>query len=184
MILEEVLTLDIELHTRNTSVDDVFRETVVEKLSRAARFFPQLGSVDVEIIEEPNPRRSEDRFRVELTTSAAGRVIRVESAAPQPEAALDDAVDRFARTLRRWKEKLIDSHRQAPSEADSRRRPVPENPVVRTKQFVMKPLTVEEAAMQMDLLGHDFFFFLNAETDKHSVLYRRRDGRLGLIEPA
>jgi putative sigma-54 modulation protein len=56
--------------------------------------------------------------------------------------------------------------------------------VVRTKQFIMKPMTMEEAVLQMDLVGHDFFFFLNSATDKQSVLYRRRDGRLGLIEPA
>ncbi len=55
---------------------------------------------------------------------------------------------------------------------------------MRTKQFVMKPMSVEEAALQMELLGHDFFFFLNSASDKQSVLYRRRDGRLGLIEPA
>ena len=56
--------------------------------------------------------------------------------------------------------------------------------IVRVKQFVMKPMTPEDAALQMEQLGHNFYFFLNAETDKQSVLYRRRDGRLGLIEPA
>jgi putative sigma-54 modulation protein len=56
--------------------------------------------------------------------------------------------------------------------------------VVRIKQFVMKPMTIDEAALQMELLGHDFYFFLNGASARQSVLYRRRDGRLGLIEPA
>jgi putative sigma-54 modulation protein len=63
-----------------------------------------------------------------------------------------------------------------PAEADSE--------IVRLKQFVMKPMTIDEAILQMELLGHDFFFFHHASTDKNSVLYRRHDGRLGLIEPA
>jgi putative sigma-54 modulation protein len=59
-----------------------------------------------------------------------------------------------------------------------------ETEIVRIKQFVMKPMTVEEAMLQMELVGHDFYFFHNAATGRESVLYRRRDGRLGLIEPA
>lgn len=175
--------MDIKVHGRATSIDSAFREMVEDKLQRAAKVFDHAGDVDVELTEEHNPRRTDDRYRIELTSLTGGRVLRIEASAPTPEAALDDAVDRFTRTMRRFKERLIDSHRRAGapqptddgSDADD---------IVRVKQFVMKPMTIEEATLQMDLLGHDFFFFTNAANDKPGVLYRRRDGRLGLIEPA
>ncbi|MDH4118677.1 MAG: ribosome-associated translation inhibitor RaiA [Acidimicrobiia bacterium] len=174
--------MDVRLHTRNTTIDDRFRTVVEDKVGHAGRVFDHDTTVDVELTEERNPRR--ERFRIELSTSIAGRFLRVASDAPTPEAALDDAIDRFTRQLRRTKERTIDRGRRgAASHADdSVTSDEPE--VVRTKQFVMKPMLIEEAALQMDMVGHDFFFFLNATTHKQSVLYRRRDGRLGLIEPA
>jgi putative sigma-54 modulation protein len=176
--------LDIRVHARGTDLDSSFRAQVEEKLQKAAKIFDHAGDVDVELTQEHNPRRSDDKFRLELTSLTGGRVLRIETAAPTPDAALDDAVDRFTKTLRRHKERVIDSHRKrdvphpddVPAEADSE--------IVRLKQFVMKPMTIDEAILQMELLGHDFFFFHHAATDKNSVLYRRHDGRLGLIEPA
>ena len=176
--------MDVRLHSRNIQIDDGFRNVVEDKVGHAGRVFDHDTRVDVELSEHHNPRRAPERFRIELSSSVAGRFVRIASDASTPEAALDDAVERFTRQLRRMKERVIDSrrkHSQAREEAaDADREP----DVVRTKQFVMKPMTVDEAALQMDLLGHDFFFFLNAGTDKQSVLYRRRDGRLGLIEAA
>lgn len=176
--------MDVRLHTRNTTIDDDFRSVVEDKVGHAGRVFDHHTLVDVELSEQHNPRRAPERFRIELSSSIAGRFVRIASDASTPEAALDDAVERFTRQLRRMKEKTIDSRRQPTPvpEGDAHRSDEPD--VVRTKQFVMKPMTVEEASLQMDLVGHEFFFFLNASTDKQSVLYRRRDGRLGLIEPA
>jgi putative sigma-54 modulation protein len=176
--------VDVRVHTRNTSIDDDFRTIVEDKVGRAGRVFDHDTQVDVEVSEQHNPRRAPERFRIELSSAVAGRFIRIASDAGTPEAALDDAVDRFTRQLRRMKERVIDSRRRPQSHADSDAGDDPDGDIVRTKQFVMKPMTVDEATLQMDLLGHEFFFFLNARTDKQSVLYRRRDGRLGLIEPA
>ena len=107
------------------------------------------------------------------------------SSAPSPEAAVDLGVDRFNLQLKRLKEKLIGKHRKpAPKELSEPSEIESPNEIVRIKQFVMKPMTVEEAVLQMELLGHDFFFFHNDESQRQSVLYRRRDGQLGLIEPA
>lgn len=178
--------MDVQLTARNTTIDDDFREATIDKVTHAGRVFDHSGIVDVVLSEEPNPRRTEDRYRIELSTLVSGRFVRISTAAATPDAALDDAVDRFTRRLRRLKERMIDSHRRpAPvPEEEDRGAPGDEAVVVRTKQFVMKPMSVDEAALQMELLEHEFFFFLNAATDKQSVLYRRRDGRLGLIEPA
>jgi putative sigma-54 modulation protein len=177
--------VEVRLHSRNTTIGDGLHAAVAEKVSHAGRVFDHDTLVDVEVSEASNPRRADQRFRIELTSNVGGRFIRVASDASSPEAALDDAVDRFTRQLRRLKERVIDGRRKGGAGFES---PVPTDDddiaVVRTKRFVMKPMTVDEAGLQMDLLGHEFFFFLSASTDKHTVLYRRRDGGLGMIEPA
>ncbi len=178
--------MQVRLHTRNVSVDERFREMVTSKVGNATRFFDNVGDADVEVNEEQNPRRSQERFRIEVTALAAGQTVRVESAAVSPEAALDQAVDKLEQQLRRLKTRLIQRSRQpktplpsaVPTDADD------EPEIVRVKQFIMKPMNTEEAVLQLEMLGHDFFFFRNAESDLPSVLYRRRDGAYGLIEPA
>lgn len=185
--------MEIVVHGHNTDLSGVDRGEVESRVAHVGRVFEQaVEKIDVELSEEANPRRDEDRFRVELTAAVAGRVVRIEAGAASAESALDDAVDRLTRRVRRLKGRLIDRNRRSeepvlvddggPAPADDEA-PVSDE-IVRVKQFVMKPMTVEEASLQMEMLGHSFFFFHNAATDQHSVLYRRRDGRLGLIEPA
>lgn len=178
--------MEVIVHGRNLHVDQEMHGEVIERVEHAGRVFDQaVDRVDVEISEESNPRLAHERFGVELTAGVSGRVVRIEAAAATVESALDDAVDRLTRQLRRLKEKLIDRNRRSETQM-----PTPElmpeeaEEIVRVKQFVMKPMTLEEATLQMDMLGHSFFFFTNAATDRPSVLYRRRDGRLGLIEPS
>ncbi len=178
--------MEVRLHARNTDVDDQFRQAVAEKIGRAAKVFDGLGDVDVELSQERNPRLTQARYHLEVTAAANGRIVRITSDASTPEAALDEAADRFTRRLRRLKERLIDRNRRAAAKPTA---PEPaatgeEPEIVRVKQFVMKPMTLEEAALQMEMLGHDFFFFRNVASDDFNVLYRRKDGRLGLIEPA
>lgn len=176
--------MEIIVHGRNTDLAEGDRANVEERVSHALRVFDQaVERVDVELAEERNPQREADRARVELTTSVAGRVVRIEAGAPTLEAALDNATERLTRQLRRLKERLIDRTRKTEI-PDAPPEPADTDEIVRVKQFVMKPMTIEEAALQMDMLDHSFFFFRNAATDLHSVLYRRRDGRLGLIEPS
>ncbi|MYB78793.1 MAG: ribosome-associated translation inhibitor RaiA [Acidimicrobiia bacterium] len=173
--------VDVRLSARNTEVTDDFRRAVTAKMGRAARVFSDLSSVDVKVVQENNPRLSGERFRIELSGQALGRTVRVEAAAPTAETALDTAADRFTRRIRRLKERVIDRNRQggSPSRTDSE---TEGDEIVRVKRFIMKPMSVAEAQLQMEMLGHDFFFFLNSANRRHSVLYRRRDGRLGLIE--
>lgn len=176
--------LEIIVHGRNADLSEEDRIQAEERVEHATRVFEQaVEKIDVELFEETNPRQSDERFRVEVTAFAAGRVVRIEAAAAFVEVAVDDAVDRLTRQLRRLKERLITRNRQPePSPPEPTIEETEE--IVRVKQFVMKPMTTEEAILQLDMLGHSFFFFYNADTDRHSVLYRRRDGRLGLIEPA
>lgn len=179
--------MEVNVHGHNSDLSAVDRAAVEDRVAHAGRVFEQaVDKVDVELSEEANPRRGEDRYRVELTASVAGRLVRIEAGAGSVDSALDDALERMTRQVRRLKGRLIDRNRQAgpPPEMIEEPEDVESDEVVRVKQFVMKPMTIEEAALQMDMLGHSFFFFHNAATDLQSVLYRRRDGRLGLIEPS
>jgi putative sigma-54 modulation protein len=182
--------MEIQVHGKKMQVSDTINELVVQKLESAVRFWDgKVGITDVELSEEPNPRQSADKFRVEITAPVAGQTVRVHSTSHDQHAAVDLAVDKFERKLRRLKERVIDRSRnnnkrlnQTPSEAEVFDELPPSASIVRTKQFTMKPMSPEEAALQLEMLGHSFFFFFNAETDGHAVLYRRRDGQLGLIE--
>lgn len=177
--------MEIVVHGRNLTLPDAVVVHASDRVEHAGRVFDQaVERVDVEIAEEPNPRQSDQRYRVELTAAVSGRVVRIESAAAALDSALDDSVDRLTRQIRRLKEKLIDRSRRPDDVQPADEVEMDADEIVRVKQFVTKPMTLEEATLQMDMLGHSFFFFLNAATDRHSVLYRRRDGRLGLIEPS
>ncbi|MFQ5947440.1 MAG: ribosome hibernation-promoting factor, HPF/YfiA family [Acidimicrobiia bacterium] len=183
--------MDIRVHSKNMTVSEELREVAELKVEHAGRVFDNVGAADVEFIEEQNPRISDGRYRVEITAPAAGQVVRVEAAGFDDRAALDNAVDKFERRLRRLKERIIARSRKAKEKGLNHALPrVDEQSekagirIERVKQFVVKPMMPEEAALQMEMLDHSFFFFFNAETERYSVLYRRRGGSLGLIEPS
>lgn len=186
--------VDVAIRGKKVDLPDTVLEVAEEKAGRLGRFASDLKRAEVEFSEVGNPRVA-DRFVCEITVRLKGHFVRSHASAPDLLAALDAALDRIAQQLGRLKEKRVDRSRAR------RRRPaaatLPAVPdldeeaaegedalVVRTKRFEVKPMPVEEAALQMDLLGHDFYLFTNVENGRAAVLYRRRDGHLGLIEPA
>ena len=180
--------MTVRVHGKNMQVSNDMRDFAMVRVEHAGRIFDDGGDVDVEFTESLNPRRVDCRFRVEITTNAAGRIVRVEAEAAEERTAVDLASDRYERQLRKLKTKLIQRNRvsnkdlnHVSSQSDDEEERGVE--IVRTKRFLMKPMSAEEAVLQMDLLGHEFFFFLDAETGEHCVVYRRRDGNVGLIEP-
>jgi putative sigma-54 modulation protein len=182
--------VEVRIHSSHMSVDTELRNLAEEKVVRAAKVFDGANFADVEFSEEHNPRITAERFRVEITATAAGHTVRVEAAHFDERAALDSAVDIFERNLRRLKERLITRHRRGEKRLNRETDGVEEDSeqdrdlrIERVKQFAVKPMTPQEAALQMEALGHSFYLFLNAETDRYGVLYRRRGGTLGLIEP-
>jgi putative sigma-54 modulation protein len=179
--------LDVQVHGKNTHVTDDIRAVAEEKVRHAARIFGDGAAADVEFTEWHNPRIA-GRHRVEITTHAKGHTVRVEASAGDERSALDLAVDKFEQQLRRLKERLVQRSRphgkpSSPSSGEASATAGPA-PVVRVKQFELRPMSVDEATLQMDLLGHDFFYFLDADSGRYSVLYYRKDGTLGLIVPA
>jgi putative sigma-54 modulation protein len=182
--------VEFRIHGVRIELDDEIRDLAEAKVTRAAKVFDGTDFVDVEFTEESNPRMADERFRVEITALAGGHTVRVENADADERAALDKAVDVFERNLRRLKERLISRNRRSEKRLNTTSSGVEEGneddrglQIERVKQFSMKPMTPQEAALQMEALGHAFYLFLNAETDEHAVLYRRRGGTLGLIEP-
>ena len=179
--------MTVRVHGRNMQVTDEIRSIAEDRMRHAGRIFDDGGAVDVEFTESRNPRIDE-RYSVEITTKVAGHIVRIEAGAADERSAIDAASDKYERQLRRLKERLIQRNRvgnkdlnpsETPSDVSSDRG----GGIVRTKRFAMKPMTAEEAVLQMEMLGHDFFFFLDAESNRHCVVYHRRDGNVGLIEP-
>jgi putative sigma-54 modulation protein len=132
-----------------------------------------------------------DNHIVEVTVNLNGLIIRGEESTADMYASIDMVVDKLERQVKKYKTRMNRSLRQrgmrviseklAATEAEER---VEEEPLlVKTKRFSLKPMSVEEAILQMDLLGHNFFVFANADNDSISVVYRRNDGNYGLIEP-
>jgi putative sigma-54 modulation protein len=182
--------VEVRVHGKRMSVGDDLRLVAEEKVARSVRVFEDAGPIDVEFTDEQNPRLAGERCRVEITAKAAGHVVRVEAAGFDHRSALDLAVDKFERQLSRLKGRLVERHRRAgdkhlnsASAGVEEDRGVADLQIERVKRFVVKPMTPEEAALQMELLGHSFYLFLNADTERYSVVYRRRGGSLGLIEP-
>jgi len=182
--------VDVRVHGKNMRVADDVADVVLEKIGRASRIFDDGSVADVEFSVMRNPRSAGERIKIEITSHTAGHTVRVQSMAPDEMSATDLAADKFERQLRRLKERLIQrsrnrdhkmlnhpGHRSDEDEDDG------PGTIVRTKRFAMRPMTAEEAGLQMEMLGHDFFFFLDAESGKYCVLYHRNDGDLGLIEP-
>lgn len=181
--------MDVRVHGKNMHLRDDITSLAQDKVGHAARFFDGAFSADVEFEVNNNPRLADGRIEVEITSLAAGQMVRVVASAFDDRSALDLAVDKFERQLRRLKERLIqrtrtNDHKHLNHPQPGTDEEIEDAPqIVRTKRFAMHPMTPEEAALQMEMIGHDFFFFLDAESGRHCVLYHRKDGQLGLIEP-
>lgn len=182
--------MQARVHGKNMSVPEDLQVLVADKIENAGRIWDDNATADVEFTTSNNPRNSDGKYRVEITTTVSGHLVRVEAHGHDERTAFDRSIDVFERQLRRLKERTIQRSRSA---ANKHLNPMPEASdeedsgaprIVRTKRFAMKPMMPEEAIMQMEMLGHGFYLFLNAESDAHCVIYRRQDGSIGLIEPA
>ena len=187
--------MDIAIRSRKLRITKAMRATVEEKVSRLSRYLDGMERAEVWFAEEQNPRIA-DKEICEITMFGHGHIVRAKGAAADPLAAVDRVVDKLEHRMEKLKGKLVGrSHPRrsglangsngARAIADESLDSAPEEPgtrIVKTKQFDIKPMTPEEAALQMELLGHDFFFFTNAETERAAVVYRRADTNIGLID--
>ena len=187
----EASTVEIEVTFRHTEGDPTLNDYVLKRLGGVIHSLPNLRSAAVEITLE-NTRPAEQRHVVQVTLAAKGNLLRVEDHGDSARAAIDGVHDLLQRRIRDWKgqayfrkRREMAAHKQAAQLNDARSLPEDRSGlIVRLKSHETKPMFPEDAAEQMELLGHDFFFFLNAETGQHNVVYRRKAGGYGLIEPA
>ena len=175
---------------RNVAVSDDLRAYIERKLRRLDRLAHRGAEAGVELIAQAS--HSTDQANVvEVTLRLNGDILRSSSRAATPEAALDMVLDKLERQMVRHNERprTRDHGDGAVAIAGASAGPIERGAddasptVVKVKRFDMEPLFEEDALARMDELGHEFFVFLNAESDRICVLYRRRDGRYGLIEP-
>jgi len=172
---------------RNVEVTDAIRNYLEKKLARLERYFDGIQDAKVVLSYAGSPH-VERRAKAEIQINVPGGLVRVEEEDPDLYAAIDRAVEVLEKQLKRFKGRLMGKRHTAlgpapaPLEAEEAEEPfTPE--IVRVKRFEMKPMTPEDAALQMEALGHAFFVFENSDTGEINVIYRRKDGHYGLIEP-
>jgi len=179
--------LDMVVKGRHMDVKPDVRAYAEEKVGKVARILNGLAmSVEVELYHERN-RSIGDHEVAEVTVFTKGHILRARESAAEMKAAIDKVAAKLERQARKFKEKVVDRHagKLAPAAVVATSEDVdePDRTVVKKKAVELKPMTEEEAILQLELLGHDFFLFASGETGTPNVLYRRRDGDYGLLQP-
>jgi len=169
--------VEIRISGKNLEITPELRQYVRKKVGRLERYFEDgLGCQVTLAIER-------DRHIIEVTMALDGIILRGEEAAGDMFSSVDLVVEKLERQIRKYKTRLNRHGRKVTLPDEVPAAPEPDDQVVKVKRFAIKPMTVEEALLQMNLLGHDFFVFANADGDSINVVYRRKDGAYGLIVP-
>lgn len=183
------MTLKVEIFTRNMEIDDAVKDYVTKRAAKLNRYLPELETARLDLAYVKSARSATDRYVAQVTVRGGRTLLRTEERADNVRSAFDSALDKLERQIDRYKGK----RRRGRGDGRSAAEVVPaleggeeqETPIIaRRKTFHLIPMNEAEALEQMKLLGHDnFFIFYNVETNAINVLYRRRDGTYGLIEP-
>ncbi len=176
----------LQVKGKNVEVTDSIREYAQEKLSKLERQLADPTRVELELAVERNPSISANHV-AEATIWTKGPILRAREASADHKASIDQLVDKLERQVIRYRDKrrrrAPRDEGGAPMEATLVTEQEPGQKIVKVKQFAVKPMTPEEAVLQLELIGHDFFVFQNADSGDLNVVYRRRDGGYGHIEP-
>ena len=203
--------MKIQIKGRNVTVTDAMQEYANEKIEHVHKLLQQrkideVTRVELELRVEKNPSIPEPCI-AEATVFTRGPVIRAREASTDMYAAIDLVSDKLTRRVKKYHDKMHGKTRHGHDKPAVEVEPAPElapvaaataladelagdtahagdnGRIVKTKQFALKPMSVNEATLQLELVGHDFFVFTNAESNRTNVVYRRNDGHYGLIEP-
>lgn len=186
------MTQKIEIVTRNMRLTDNLKEYIEKKAAKMERHLQEIDEIRVEVSHVKSARNATDRHVAQLTVQGRGFILRSEERADDIHAAFDTALDKMQRQIERFKGKRNRGRGDGRSAAEvvEEQMPVDEETgellplIARRKKFAILPMNEDEAVEQMRLLGHDnFFIFFNPEQNTIQVLYRRRNGTYGLIEP-
>jgi putative sigma-54 modulation protein len=189
---KELVGVNLTVKGRNLVLTDAITAYAEEKIGRLGKYLADGSRCEVEIWTEKNPSISDNQV-VEATIFTKGPVIRAREASTDIRASIDVVFEKLERQVKKYRGKLV-SHQgpdmakfaaqgfAVPAETEVIEEESQLPRIVKTKQFMVKPMTPEEAALQLELVGHDFFVFTNSESNETAVVYRRRDGNYGLIE--
>jgi putative sigma-54 modulation protein len=191
--------MQLVLTGKNFVVSDRIREYVEKKVNKLDRYLPSIDEARVEISQEKT-KSAKDRNVVQVTLRANGNILRAEDRSEAIYACIDNVVDKIHRQIVRYKGKRVDRQQgqlgnKQNQNIDQDEMPAlepeiiaalaeeQERKIVRTKSFLVSPMTEEEAIEQMELLGHNFFIFYNVNVERINVLYQRGDNDYGLLDP-
>lgn len=188
--------MNLNIHGRNIEVTDWIHQYVEKKVGRLERYLPQAKEAKAELVYTET-RAAADRYTAQLTIWANGQILRAEESTDDIFASIDAIVDKMSRQIERYKGRRFKNKRRVAAagaaEADLAATTLPEEAeveaeeisghVVRTKRFLVQPMMLEDAIDQMELLGHDFFVYFSVDANAMNVLYRRKDGNYGLLQP-
>ena len=173
----------LQVKGKNVDVSDSLKDYAAQKLGKLDKHLNDAARLELELQVEKNPSIAENQV-AEATVWTKGPILRARESSTDMKASIDQLVDKLERQVTRYREKRGRRRRpgrQAPDEGIQ----MPEEPqIVKTKQFAVKPMDAQEAVLQLELIGHDFFVFRNADSGDINVVYRRNAGGYGLIEPA
>ncbi|OLS01847.1 ribosome hibernation-promoting factor, HPF/YfiA family [Tissierella creatinophila] len=176
--------MNIQFVGKNVEVTDALREVTEKKLNKLEKYFEGVLVGNVTFSTQKNNKT------IEVTIDIPGTIIRAEETSDDMYASIDRAIDVLERQIRKYKTKLQKKYKEGQTIRFENVMPLQEEDddddkptIVKTKRFTIKPMNYEEAVLQMELLRHNFFVFRNGDTDDISVIYKRKDGNYGLIEP-
>ena len=178
--------MELQITGKNTRLSPPVRSYIERKLSKLSRHLPNIMESKVEISEEKT-KSPQQHFVVQVTVNSNGTLLRGEERGEDLFTAIDKVIIILNRQIEHYKGKLYRKGRGSSLARGEFSQEVemapPPKRVIKVKRFAIKPMPVDEAIDQMELLGHDFFLFFNADTEELNLLYRRKDGNYGLIEP-
>lgn len=173
--------MNLVISGKNLDITEGLRSAIEEKIGKLERYFTDSTEVHVTLSTEKN------RQKIEITIPMKGSIIRAEEVSSDMYVSIDLVEEVIERQLRKYKNKLIDKAQNAAhlnqEFIDEEVYEDEEIEIIRSKKFAMKPMDPEEACVQMELLGHNFFVFRNSETEEVNVVYKRKGNTYGLIEP-
>ena len=177
--------MEVLIRNAEGNLRDSDKDYAAQKLGNLDHYFSKAQRV--EIVHRKDKRQHKEVHRIEVTVHADGLLVRSEETDASIHAAIDKVADKLTNRLRRLKGRLIDSHRKKghsiPVNLEPEEEKIPDFQISEKKQFLLKPATYEEAALQMEMIDHPFYIFLSEETGNVELLYRRKDGEYGLIQP-
>lgn len=169
--------MQVAVRGKNIEITSALREYVEKKVGKIERF------IDLPVNAQVNMYVERGRHIVEVTAALNGLMLRGEEATDDMYASVDLVADKLEKQVQRYKARFKKQRAKEDGAAGAERTTEQDGQLVKSKRFPVKPLALDEAIMQMNLLSHDFFVFANADTERVNVLYRRKDGNYGLLEP-